>query len=229
MLGSWLQTLLGFGVAMVAAPIIAIIAPQWVPIILTFSALLLSATNSIQLRAHVETQSLIMPLLARTPASLAAAWLLTTMSVISLQIAVSLCVILAALVTAFAPKYEATPLRLAVASMISGFMGTTTSIGGPPMALVMLHGEPQTVRANLNAYFTISCAVSLACYGFFGLLNMPLLYISLSFIPLIGLGYWLGLKTRGKLKPENFRHYIIVFCGIAGLISLLSVLSNLTP
>ena len=38
------------------------------------------------------------------------------------------------------------------AGFLSGFMGTSSSIGGPPMALVLQHEENDFIRANMAAF-----------------------------------------------------------------------------
>ena len=48
------------------------------------------------------------------------------------------------------------------AGFLSGFMGTSSAIGGPPMALVMQHEGSDFIRANLAAFFIVSCVLSLA-------------------------------------------------------------------
>ena len=222
--GAWVQTAVGFGLAVVAAPIIVLVSPLWVPVVLTMSALWLSAVNAWDQRQHLQTKAMVTPMVTRIPGTILGVWLLTQMSVTALQIIVSSMVLLAVVVTYWAPHYPASRLNLGVAGAISGLTGSTTAIGGPPMAIVMQHGDPRETRANLSLYFTYSCIISLVGYYWAGLLNFELLIESLSFAPIILLGYFIGVKTRYLINPKSFRSILMFICLLAGLSALIGAL-----
>ncbi|MDX1475526.1 MAG: sulfite exporter TauE/SafE family protein, partial [Reinekea sp.] len=46
-MGCAVQTALGFGMAVIAAPIIVLFRPEWVPVIMTIVALVLSVQNAL--------------------------------------------------------------------------------------------------------------------------------------------------------------------------------------
>jgi hypothetical protein len=52
---------------------------------------------------------------------------------------------------------------------IAGVMGTATSIGGPPMALVWQGHQGSRLRGTMSAFFMIGSAVSLVSLGVAGL------------------------------------------------------------
>jgi hypothetical protein len=140
---------------------------------------------------------------------------------------VAACVLLAVTISYLGKQFPYTPKRLAFASFVSGITGTTTSIGGPPMALVMQHGEPQAIRANLSLYFTYSCMVSLIAYGYMGFLKSSILIDCFSFIPVCLLGFVAGIKARVYVDGGRFRPLLLILCGISGSIALLGSLSQL--
>ena len=51
------------------------------------------------------------------------------------------------------------------AGLLSGFAGTATSIGGPPLALLYQHSDRPGVRTTLAVYFTTGAAISLTGLG----------------------------------------------------------------
>jgi uncharacterized membrane protein YfcA len=227
LVGCWIQTALGFGAAVFAAPIIVIIQPSWVPVIITVTALILSLLNAWNQRESLRLNELVNPFIMRVPGTILGAWLLTHLDVVSLQIAIATCVLLAVVITYFGKQFDYTPKRLGIASFISGITGTTTSIGGPPMALVMQHGDPSIVRANLSIYFVYSCTLSLISYWLIGLLDLELLLTSLSFIPVCLLGFATGIKARPYVDSGKFRFLLLILCSIAGLIALSGALLKL--
>lgn len=220
MLGCWIQTALGFGMAVVAAPVIVLIEPRWVPVVLTFTALPLCAINAWNQRDALDIRSITIPVITRIPGTTLGAWLLLYLDTTGLRILVSLCVLLAVIFTVFSGKFNATPARLGWAGFFSGITGTTTSIGGPPMALVMQHGHPRTVRANISLFFTYGCIVSIIGYAVTGLLTVRLLIDSLSFLPGTLVGFYYGIKLRGYVEGEKFRYLILGLCTIAALVAL---------
>ena len=220
--GGIIQTIIGFGVAITAAPFVVMFAPQWMPVILTITALYLCISNVWSLRAHVDVKAMNVPIIVRVPASLLGAWALYHMDAAVLQVSVALAVIAGAIITASGVKFQATPLRLGVASFASGFMGTTTSIGGPPMALVMINDHPDKVRANLSYFFTIACVISLASYGLFGLLTWEKTLAGLSLLPGVQVGFYVGKKIRHRIPQAHFRSGVIILCLSSGGLALLS-------
>jgi uncharacterized membrane protein YfcA len=224
LIGSWVQTALGFGLAVVAAPILVILNPEWVPIIITALALLLSIFNSIDQRHALEIRQLALPFITRLPGTACGAWLLLQLDTKALQIMVAACVLLAVIITAKGKQFSYSAKKLGLAAFISGITGTTTSIGGPPMALVMQHGTPNTVRANLSFYFVYSCIVSLLAYAYLGLITITHIYTTLSFLPVCILGYVTGIKSRPYVDAGRFRPLLLILCSISATIALLGTL-----
>lgn len=227
LLGCWIQTAMGFGMAVFAAPIIVFVAPEWVPIPLTATALVLSVFNTVNQRQHLQLNELVTPFLWRIPGTLFGAWLLLQMNHLWLQLSVAICVLSAVVISALGKQFSYTPKRLGIAAFVSGIMGTTTSVGGPPMALVMQHGNPATVRANLSLYFGYSCTLSMLMYGYMGLLTEEIIKASLSFLPLAVLGFLLGIRARSYVDSGKFRPLLLWLCGTAGLIALISPMMSL--
>ena len=221
--GCLIQTAAGFGMAMIAAPVIVLLRPEWVPAVLTFSALTLSLLNLWNLRPAVQWREMSVPMVTRVPGTVVGAWILTLLTTTSLQLLVAALVLIAVVISLAGKAFAATPARLGVAGFISGITGTTTSIGGPPMALVMQHGEADTVRANLSLYFTYSCVLALASYWLIGHLDAPLALVSLSFTPSVVLGFWLGRPAR-RWVAARFRSVLLVLCTGAALVALAGAL-----
>lgn len=220
LLGCWIQTALGFGMAVIAAPIIVIFKPEWVPVVITITALVLSIANTWDQREFVQAKSLALPFVSRIPGTILGAWLLSQLNVFWMQISVAVCVFLAVIISYFGKQFSYTPKRLAIAAFASGITGTTTSIGGPPMALVMQHGDPKTVRANLSLYFSYSCIISLIAYAYMDLLNKNIFLNALSFLPVCLIGFFSGKKTQGYVDAGRFRPLLLILCSVSACIAV---------
>ena len=222
--GCWLQTALGFGMAVVAAPIIVIFKPEWVPVVLSINALALSILNTLSQKRHLELNKMYSAFIWRIPGTFIGAWLLIQISTASLQLFVASSVIFAVAISLVGKQFDYTPRRLGIAAFVSGIVGTTSSIGGPPMAMVMQHGKPDSVRANLSIYFTYSCIISLISYGYLGLLTPELIMESISFLPFSLLGFFLGVRSRNFVSGKHFRYLTLILCSCAAIFALGSAL-----
>ncbi len=223
--GCAVQTALGFGMAVIAAPIIVLYRPEWVPVILTIVALVLSVQNSVNQRKGTAWRQISPAMISRIPGTIAGAWILTMLPVQILQILVAAMVFVAIFVTAFAKPFQASAKNLTIAGFVSGLTGTTTSIGGPPMALVLQHGASSSTRANLSAYFVYSCITSLVSYQLIGLMTWELWLTGFSFIPVAFVGYFAGLKARDWLD-QRFRPLLLVLCSISAFIALYGAIAH---
>ncbi len=223
LVGCCIQTAMGFGMAVLAAPIIMLIEPTWVPYVLTSTALFLSVINACHQRKHIQISLIAPAMLTRIPGTIFGVWVLLAVSVLWLHIIVAIAVLVAVVVSLINIRFEATRSRLSWAGFASGFMGTTTSIGGPPLALVMQYGSPDSVRGNLGLYFAYSCMLSLLSYWVSGLLSKEILILCLSFSPVAIIGFVLGLRLQGWVDRECFRPLLLSLCSVAGIVALTGV------
>lgn len=226
MVGCIIQTAMGFGMAVIAAPIIVIFKPEWVPIILTIVAMLLSFQNSWNQRSGVVWSGIVPAMISRVPGTLIGAWVLTLLAAQWLQLMVAGMVFIAIFVTLFAKPFAANTRNLSLAGFCSGIAGTTTSIGGPPMALVMQHGGGHTTRANLSVYFAYSCITSLISYQLLGIMTLELWLIGFSFLPVALLGYLIGIRLRPWVD-QRYRALLLTLCSISGAIAVYGTLTSL--
>jgi uncharacterized membrane protein YfcA len=116
---------------------------------------------------------------------------------------------------------------------ISGFIGGTlmtgTGLGGPPVVLFLVNQAHQKdpFRANLSAYLIIVGIASFAVLGISGTVSGPALLDTLTFIPVVVLAYFIGIKVVPHIKQELFRKIIlaiILLAGIAGIVTAIITL-----
>ncbi|WP_342609374.1 sulfite exporter TauE/SafE family protein [Vibrio tritonius] len=219
-IGSFVQTAIGFGLAVVAAPLLFILSPDYVPAPVTLSALILSILNALKLRSSISIGGLKMALLGRVPGSMAGGVLLTWVSVKVLELWLGLLVLFAVLVSLLPFRLEPTPRRMAIAGFFSGFFGTSSAIGGPPMALLLQHQEANNLRGNLAAFFVFSSIMSLIVQGVAGFFTWHHILISLPLMPAVLLGYLLAIKFTQTWPKEKIRRCALFLCFLSGLAAL---------
>ncbi|WP_194436736.1 sulfite exporter TauE/SafE family protein [Vibrio fluminensis] len=214
--GSFVQTSIGFGLAIVAAPLLFFVSPIYVPSPIVMVALFISILNAYKYRNNVEIGGLKMALIGRVPGSIAGGLLLVLVSGDVLALWLGFLVLLAVVVSLLPFRVEPTPTRMGIAGFFSGFFGTSSAIGGPPMALLLQHQEANQLRGNLSAFFVFSSMISLAVQAPAGFLTLHHIWITIPLIPAGWLGYQLARKTTDSLPKEKIRIGALLLCSISG-------------
>jgi uncharacterized membrane protein YfcA len=225
-IGAFVQTAVGFGLAVVAAPVLFFVNADYVPAPVTVCALVLSLINAWYYREGVSLKGLQAAVIGRVPGSIAGAALLLWMDKDMLALWIGLSVLFAVAVSLTTLRWHPTHNRMMAAGFLSGFMGTSTSIGGPPMALLWQHQNVALIRANLAAFFVVSCIISLvilAPVGHFGWRHMAL---SAPLIPATLAGFWLARQVMHRMSAQLIRGGSLTLCAISGLYAVVSAMVN---
>ena len=129
--GSYVQSSIGFGLAIIAAPVLFFIDPVYVPAPITISAFTLSLANAAKHWHSISFEGLKFAIIGRIPGTIAGGLLLFWIGQEQLALWLGISVIVAVLLSFSNVVLKPTPSALLSAGFLSGFMGTSTSIGGP--------------------------------------------------------------------------------------------------
>ncbi|MEX2470035.1 MAG: sulfite exporter TauE/SafE family protein, partial [Pseudohongiellaceae bacterium] len=216
LVGSFIQSSIGFGLAIIAAPVLFFIEPLFVPAPITVSALTLSLANARRHRHAISFTGLRAAIAGRIPGTVAGGLLLLLIDQQALALWIGVTVLLAVVVSLTRIRVRPTNGALFSAGFLSGFMGTSSSIGGPPMALVLQHETGDYIRANLAAFFVFSCVLSLAMLALVGRFGMSEILLSLPLMPATLVGYWVAMRTLKYLPLGSVRLGSLLLCALAG-------------
>ena len=135
--GALLQRLAGQGFGMIAAPLVALVAPQFLPATLLLLGMVVGfGAMAVDLRA-VARHELPPGFAGRgLGAVLAAAIAVALPDAEALGPVVALMVYLGIALSLLGVRVAVRPVALFSAGMVAGVMGTLTAIGAPPMALL---------------------------------------------------------------------------------------------
>ncbi|HAG73516.1 MAG TPA: permease [Gammaproteobacteria bacterium] len=220
--GSYVQSSIGFGLAIISAPVLFFIDPIYVPAPITISALTLSIANAVKHRHAVSFTDLRFAILGRVPGTVVGGLLLIWMDVQGLALFLGVSVIAAVLLSLSGLRLRATKASMFSAGLLSGFMGTSSGIGGPPMALVMQHEGSDFIRANLAAFFIVSSIMSLIMLTAVDRFGQKEMIISLPLMPAALAGYWVAMRTLHLVSHEGLRLFSLLLCILAGSAAILS-------
>ena len=221
-IGSYIQSSLGFGLAIVSAPVLFLIDPLYVPAPITVAAFTLSLANAAKHSHSISFEGLKYAVIGRIPGTIAGGLLLLWISLKELALWLGISVLVAVLLSLTKVKFRPTPRAMFSAGFLSGFMGTSSSIGGPPMALLLQHEENDFIRANMAAFFCVSCLMSLIMLSVIGQFGLQQILISLPLMPATLAGYWLAMRTLHKISHEVLRLASLFLCAAAGTIVIVS-------
>jgi uncharacterized membrane protein YfcA len=220
--GSYVQSSIGFGLAIIAAPVLFLLDPLYVPAPITISALTLSIANTYKHWDSISFQELKFAIIGRVPGTVAGGLLLLWIDQRALALWLGISVLVAVGLSMSHIVLKPTKGAMLSAGFLSGFMGTSSSIGGPPIALVMQHEENDYIRANLAPFFIVSCLMSLMMLSTVGRFGSQELLISLPLMPATLAGYWVAMRTLHLISHANFRRFSLILCGVAGCAAIAS-------
>lgn len=218
--GTAVQAALGFGLALVAAPLLHLIDPVFVPGPVILCVWTLSLWVLWQEHHALDTGQLPLVISGRLLGALLATAILGVVSAATFDLLFGALVLLAVVLSVLHPQMEATPRAVFFATFASGFMGTLSSIGGPPLALVYQNAAVSRLRANLALVFLVGSSISmllLAVVGRFGVRELVFgLWLQLGVLA----GIAVSGPLRRRLQPGKVRPLLLLLCTLAALVIL---------
>ena len=152
--GAWVQGAVGFGSNLLAAPVLVLIDPAFVPGPVTIASLVLNVAVIGRERGAYD-RGIGIALAGLVPGTVAAAAVLEVVSTRGLSLAVAGIVLAAVALISSGLDLRPAPPTLLAAGVGSGFMGTVSGIGGPPIALVYQRASGPMMRSTLSRFFLV--------------------------------------------------------------------------
>ncbi|MCU8084446.1 sulfite exporter TauE/SafE family protein [Shewanella sp. SM23] len=228
-LGALTQSLIGFGLAVVASPLLYIVDPQLVPapvIAMGFSIALLTLVRE---RGHLEFNGLQYALLGRVPGGFIGASLLLFAPQPILGLSIAAIVTVAVILSLYKFSLPVNKKTLFGAGVVSGIFGNIAAIGGPPMAILLAGKDASQFRAALSAFFIFSSMIALIILAITGLLELKHLWLSLMLLPSVILGYLVAGRLVGRVDKEKTKIATLVLCSISALVLTVKSVIELLP
>ena len=225
LLGSFVFSAVGFGMALAMAPILLLVlAPR--EVVVLSNAMIVVATLLILLqtwRSFRWRQSWLFIVSGLPPVPLGVL-LLSVAAPTPLRLSIVSLILVIAVLTLF-------NVRLTIARTRWGAVGfgftttlltTTLSIGGPVAAIYAIEQDwpRETMRATLAVYFLLAGVLGLALYFVVGLIPRELEYEMAIGVPVVVIGSTLGGWLARRMSLRIFR-YAVLFVIIGGSTSLL--------
>jgi uncharacterized membrane protein YfcA len=208
-LGGFVQSGVGLGLGLVAAPVVTLLDPALMP----GSMLVAGASLPLLILAreswHTDWRGVSWALAGRVAGTLGGIWVLAVVSLRALGIVVGgmvLAVVALSVRSAVVPRNRVT---LLTAGVISGVTGTATSIGGPPVALLYQGESGPRVRATLSVFFCVGNSIALIALASSGHLPGRDVAAGLVFIACAAAGFTVAAGLRRFLDAGRTRAAVL--------------------
>lgn len=217
LLGALVQSAVGFGMAVVAAPFVIVAAPDLMPGALLMTSFMLPVMQLATAERDIAWGTLGWALAARlllTPLGVVAVALLSPSAI---AVGVGLLILLVVTLSVRTIEVRPTTPNAVVAGGISGVTGTAASIGGPFLAMVLQHERPARVRSTLAVFFVAGAVMGLGGLWLAGELTREQGTAGLVWLPFIAVGYAIAGPLRRHLDAGRLRTAVLVFCAVAAV------------
>jgi uncharacterized membrane protein YfcA len=204
--GAMIQGSIGFGLNVVAAPILVLIDTHFVPGPALAAAVVLTILIVRRDRAGIDRAGFGWLFVGRFPASVVAALAVAALPEAGIAIALASMVLVAVVMSVLGWRLRRTPRTLVGVGAVSGVMATISSIGGPPVAMLYQDARGKELRGTLSAILGIGALVSMLLLAAVGRFGRDEIFVSLILLPGVILGFvssrwtarWLD---RGFVRP----------------------------
>jgi uncharacterized membrane protein YfcA len=219
-IGAVVQGSIGFGLGLLAAPVLGVIDPDFLPVSIVVAVIPLGVGVVFRDRAHIVWGEVGYALTGRLPGVVVGAWLVGALGQRAVTVAIAVSVLLAVVGSVTRVRFMPTRRNLVLAGVASGITGTAAGIGGPPMALTYQHSDPAALRSTLAAYFTVGAAMSFAALAVGGSVGVRELELSALLLPGTLAGLAVSRFTVRHLPAATLRPVILVVCSASALVLL---------
>ena len=220
-IGAITQSAIGIGFG-IPACFLVLLEPTMVPSCIVLMGTFLAFSNAFLSLKDIITEDLAYSFSGRVVGTLISIPLITlTIGTKSFLIIFGLLLLITVFLSAKRWNVVATKKNVTIAGVCSGFMGTLTGVGGPPMAIVYQNSSSKNVVATLNMFFGIGALFSVLILIYIDLINLREVMRCLLLTPGILVGIILG---RQKIVKDyvsfNLKKLILIICFISAILVL---------
>lgn len=211
--GAAVQGSLGFGINLVAAPLLELIEPRFVPVPLLLAGLASSALIAGRERGGWDKRGLGWALVGLLPGiGVGAAVVLVAPGPV-LQASVAMVVLVAVALSLGGWRMGMSAGSLVGTGVVSGIMGTVAGLGGTPMGLHYQDAPGAQVRGTLARFSICSATLALAALALAGRVGRLQVELGALLVPGVVAGFVASSCLRRFLDRGGLRVGILALAG----------------
>ncbi len=217
-LGALVQGAVGYGMSLVAAPLLALFDPALVPVPL----ILLTTVHSVLAVGrdgrHADWPGIGWAMLGRLPGTGLGVLAVVLLSQRAFSLIIGLCVLACVLLSLLTWRPRPRPRALVIAGIASGAGGTAASIGGPPIALLYQRETGPRVRGTIGGYFVLGSVTSIAALAAADQVTSESLVSAALLIPFLLCGFALSGPARRVLDNGRTRWAVLAVAAASAVV-----------
>ncbi len=230
--GGFMRGFTGFGFAMAAVPLLALVlVPARVVPFVILVQLLAGVWDWREARRHAHWRSLPWLMAGALVGTPLGTLCLAAMSPDWARLAIAGAVVLAVVLMARGFKLAAMPGRPALlgTGLAAGVLNGVAAMPGPPVIVLYLAGALtiEAGRASLLMFFSVSNAIGAVSAGAAGLIPPGTLVLAAAALPLLLASQWLGRRLFLRATPARYRQVALAFLAVLAAITAARALYSL--
>jgi uncharacterized membrane protein YfcA len=227
LVGGLIQGSIGFGVNLIAAPVIALVAPGAVPGAMVLMSLPLTVTMAAREHHAIDRRGVTWIVIGRLPGTALGVAVVAAVADSVLAAVVGAVILLAVGLSVIHPHLRVNRATSFAAGTVSGVTGTAAAVDGPPLALLYQHQHGPVLRSTLAACFVIGTVMSASALGIAGEITGDQLVLTLELVPALLTGWAASTFVAPHLNARHLRVLVLAFAALAGSAALVRGLTAL--
>ncbi len=230
-MGAWfisgfVNGLTSFGSAMVVLPLITPLVPPHMLVPLTvIMVIIISSYMIVIYRAGINFKALVPITLAALPGAIMGGFLLKIISPASIQLLAGGFMLLYVIWQIIPKPEKVYPENLpsaVVAGFSSGFINSSISMGGPPVAIysLLVGWKKEEIFSTLSVSIVLNCSMAAAVHATSGLYSKEMLPFLYQAIPAALIGLICAYPIEKKINKKLFVKIVLIIIAISALLCL---------
>ena len=224
LIGAFVHGAVGFGMGLVAAPLLLLIDSNYVPGPLLICVLILTLLMIIREKQAIDLHGLGWGYLGRVIGTIIAVNILGHLPRHNIPIVCASLILVAVLLSILKLRAKLTIPTLITAGSASGIMSTLSSVGGPPLALLYQYEKGKKLRATMSGFFLLGNLTSIIGLAIAGEFNTFHMTASLPLIPGVLLGFFISSRVITSLDLQNTRAAVLLVSSVSSIIVIAQAL-----
>jgi uncharacterized membrane protein YfcA len=219
-IGALLQGSVGFGLSLFAVPFLVMIDPTFVPGPLLVGGATLTLLMTVRDRNALDLPGLRWTTGGRVVGSAVGAAALIALPPRELILGIGALVLLAVALSVSGLRLRPTSRVLLGAGLLSGFMGTTATIGGPPIALAYQDETGDRLRGSLASNLFVGAMISIVAIVAVGRFGGNELRAACVLLPGVVTGYIASGRAR-RIVDRGYTRPAVLTVSTLGAVALI--------
>ncbi len=224
--GTLVQGSIGYGVGLIGAPLLFLIHPILVPAPVVVIGMVVPGLILLREWRAVRPAEVAWAMPGSIAGTALAGLLLGLVTDRTLGLLFGILVLAAVGLSMAGRVPRRSPAHLVTAAGLSGFMGTTTGIGGPPLALLYQASTGPRLRGTLSAIFVPTAVLALLALGQAQRFGPVELLLGISLLPAVIAGFVLSIPLAGVLDRRWLRPVVLAVSALAATVAIARALTG---